>query len=341
VLTTPWIAVLRPRLATVQTTEEIVKLSEALTEFDLALIGCVAESTRSWYRKRLRGLARQLGDVDIEEVSVSDLRRWRKGLVKKDKRWVNHPTKPAKSGGLSPWTIRGHVRACRRFFRWLVEDGILEVSPAQRLRLPAKPPSDPKAITAADVEAMYEGAENTRDRAIISFLADTGCRVGGLCGVKLCDVDLDAEPVHVVVREKSAGGLRPRAVYLGARGRADLEAWLEERDDASDYVFVSQRGGPLTTGGLYQVLKRLARKAGVEGRYNPHAFRHAFVRGALDNGADLGTVSQLAGHSSVMVTGDIYGRWADQELAERHTRYCWFEKHVNGNGSENGASGDN
>ena len=72
------------------------------------------------------------------------------------------------------------------------------------------------------------------------------------------------------------------------------------------------------------MLKRLAKRAGVNGRFNPHAFRHGWARGALKNGADLGTVSQILGHSSIQVTAEFYARWADEELAQRHQKFSWL-----------------
>ena len=68
-------------------------------------------------------------------------------------------------------------------------------------------------------------------------------------------------------------------------------------------------------------MRRLAGKAGIKGRFNPHSLRHAFARRVLQQGADLATVSQLMGHSSVEVTVRFYARWADDELGELHDRY--------------------
>ncbi|KAA3660662.1 MAG: hypothetical protein DWQ04_18775 [Chloroflexi bacterium] len=68
----------------------------------------------------------------------------------------------------------------------------------------------------------------------------------------------------------------------------------------------------------------LAKKAGVNGRCNLHAFRHGFARGSLKNGSDLGTVSRLLGHSSIQITAEFYTRWTDSELAKRHRTFSWF-----------------
>ena len=76
---------------------------------------------------------------------------------------------------------------------------------------------------------------------------------------------------------------------------------------------------------IYQVLKRLASQAGIESGFNPHNFRHGAIRGWLANGMPLSLASQLAGHSSVNVTGDIYGTANESELARAHDIYSWIK----------------
>lgn len=306
-----------------------MKLSEALQEFDLALTGNVAGATRVWYQQRMGSLLDALGDVEIEEITISDLRRWRAGLIEQEQRWSEHPTRPPADGPLSTWTVRGFVRAVRRLFAWLVDEGVLIKSPASRLNMPPPPANDPKAVDPDDVLAMLEVAD-VRDQAIVAFLAGTGCRVGGLADLRLGDLELERCPARATVREKHRGGPSGRPVFLGPATLEMLVAWLEVRPISEhDHVFIGQRG-PLTESGIYQVLRRLAWRAGIAGRFNPHAFRHGFARGALDNGADLATVSQLLGHSSVAVTADFYARWSQDELAERHARYSWFDLSLDG-----------
>jgi site-specific recombinase XerD len=97
-----------------------------------------------------------------------------------------------------------------------------------------------------------------------------------------------------------------------------LRSWLDVRDLPGRSVF------GLKASGVYQVLERTARRGGVRGRWNPHAFRHGFARGLLDNGADLATVSQLMGHSDVSITVRFYARWSDEELHRKHARFTWL-----------------
>ena len=74
----------------------------------------------------------------------------------------------------------------------------------------------------------------------------------------------------------------------------------------------------MTPSGIYRILEKLARQGGVKGRFNPHSFRHALARCLLRNGADMGTVSQILGHTDVETTHRFYARWTEDELVERH-----------------------
>ncbi|MBN1956041.1 MAG: tyrosine-type recombinase/integrase, partial [Anaerolineae bacterium] len=117
---------------------------------------------------------------------------------------------------------------------------------------------------------------------------------------------------------------KARYVYLKERTTDALRSWLSVRPSGKgDAVFVGLRG-PLTESGIYQVLRRLAKAADIEGRHNPHSMRHGWARGALRNGADISDVSQILGHSDIAVTVKFYGQWADDELKERHDQFSWL-----------------
>lgn len=300
-------------------------LSESLEAFDLSLKGIVAPSTQRGYTSVVRKLIRFLGDRDIETITIVDLRRWRASLFDRKSRYADHPNRPEEEGGLSVWSVHNYLRGIHRFFSWLVEEELLEHNPATRLKLPDLPDEPPKDISRKNMVRLVETAQksNARDYAIVCFLADTGCRVGGAAGLCLPDLELDRG--RATVREKGKGGSRKsRTVYLKKRTIEALRSWLSIRpSDRGDAVFVGLRG-PLTASGIYQVLRRLANAADIEGRHNPHSFRHGWARGALRMGADISDVSQILGHSSIAVTVDFYGQWADDELKERHDQFSWL-----------------
>ncbi len=303
-------------------------LKDALLEFDNALYGEVAERTREWYMRvdesgnfggMLGSLVSELGDVKVCEITVNDLRNWRKAVFSRRIKYGKQ--RPEEEGELSPATKQGYIRALRRFYSWMTEEGLVENDLGKRLKLPPLPSQPPKAIEDDDLRAMLLAAQSSspRDLAIIYFLADTGCRCGGLCSLTMNRLHMNEQKAEV--REKGRGGHgKSRWVYFGADTHHALKTYLAERsNDKGDGVFLG-RQGTLSQSGVYQIMERTAIKAGVEGRYNPHAFRHAAARNWLQSGGNLSVVSQLLGHSSVLVTSQFYARWADSELQSWHNK---------------------
>jgi site-specific recombinase XerD len=132
--------------------------------------------------------------------------------------------------------------------------------------------------------------------------------------------DLELSRGRALVREK---GSKTRPVYLQRRTCDALRAYLKGRKTGP--VFLNQwTAKGLKTGGIYQVLERLAACAGVTQRWNPHSWRHGAARGMLRRGANLAQVSQILGHSDVSVTVKFFGSFVDDELKAAHARYGWL-----------------
>jgi site-specific recombinase XerD len=171
----------------------------------------------------------------------------------------------------------------------------------------------PKWVKTEDFLALLETArENTlidlRDRAIVTFLFDTGCRAGELCRLRVDAIDLDA--MSATVTEM---GMRIRYVFFGESTREALRRWLDARpSDRGPWVFIglaSHSKGALTPSSLRRMLKRRGKVAGCKGPINPRAFRHAFIRSFIVKGCNLETLSNLLGHSSTEVTASYYARF--------------------------------
>jgi len=164
-------------------------------------------------------------------------------------------------------------------------------------------------LTAAKTSSAPE-----RDYAIIAFLRDTGARVGGVATLTTRYIYLEQR--RAIVQEKGRGGKKERQVFFTSSTAQAIQNWLNVRPQAND----DERLFLLTENGIYQVLKRIAQAAKISGRWNPHSFRHAFARRMLANGASIGIVIHLMGHSSVQVTLDFYGRFSNDELQEIYDR---------------------
>ncbi|RMH38105.1 MAG: hypothetical protein D6694_12710 [Gammaproteobacteria bacterium] len=300
-------------------------LHTLVEKFLLSYKGVYAPATVKWYENRLKPLLKTLGEKNIEEITIDDLRMLYVKMAEQTQTYTEHPhagRKPTEKG-YSKYSLHAFVRAWKRLFKWAVEEGHLKISPAAHLQKPRLPQPNPKVISRDDVINLQNAAlkfstHPERDYAIIRFLASTNARVGGVARLQLTDLDIEHRIARV--REKGKGGNgKVRPVFFDEETADALKAWLEIRDRDDNLVF------GIGTAGIYQMLKRLSKKARLTGPYNPHAFRHGFAKGVLEQGANLAQVSQMMGHSTPTVTVEYYGQFATRELQEFYDRYCWLK----------------
>lgn len=292
-------------------------LQDAVNHFINAKRGVDDAATIKWYRARLKSLLDQHGETELKDITPEHLDQWRVTLTERGKRYTDHPTRSAEAGGLSLNTIHGYIRAVRTFFKFCLKRGYLDRDPAADLKRPRLPKAPPKHITDTDVDRLLRVATG-RDRVVILVLADTGCRVGGLAGMTRDQIDLERGILHL--QEKFN---KTNEYYLTPQVLTVLHTYLKTTPPGKfNAVFASQNtDAPLGTTGIYQIIKRLAQKAGVTGRWNPHAFRHHKARELLENGASLELVAEILHHENIQTTAQAYGRWTQNEIQEKHRRY--------------------
>jgi integrase/recombinase XerD len=302
-------------------------LSEAIEALAVAtLANGRSIRTADSYREKLSHLVAFLGDPPAEAVTVADLRRYVADLRGREARYEEHPYRSQLAGALSPATVASMVRAVKRLFNFLHAEGEIPSNPARNVSV-ARPSKGkaPKAIAFADLRRLVDvtagdDPASIRDRAIVLFLADTGCRLGGLVGLRLADLDLARRAA--VVTEK---GDKSRDVYFQPITQQALARWLAVRPAGrSSRVFVQLHVDPgqaLDKEGVDQILRRLKARAGIDGPVNAHSFRHAFAREYLSDGGDLATLSDLLGHSDITVTAMFYAVFLPSELQAKHDKH--------------------
>lgn len=300
-----------------------MKLSEAIKTFIAARQ--VSQKTREHYRIVFASFPPDLLATELSQVTIGQLRAW-SNLVRQRPGQRLDVSSPNGHTAITAATHHYYLRNCQTLFNWFVGEGLLPVSPAARLEKPQLPKVPAKGISDENLTRLLEAAQRSRrpfsqrDYALVRFLADTGCRSGGAAGLLLEDLDLKNK--RALVYEKGRGGQKKaRLVYYGQRTADALRAWLIERDPGLDAqtVFVGRTRQPLTGNGINHLFRRLAIQGRVAGRANPHSLRHAWARRALQNGLDLGAVSQVLGHSSIRVTHQFYAFYDEGDLPDRHS----------------------
>jgi integrase/recombinase XerD len=288
-----------------------------------------SRSTTTWYRRRLETFQEALGaDRLLSDLLEPDIEDYIVKLKERKTKYVEGDNRPKIEGDLSPYTLHGHVRAIRRFFRWLHEKDILPVDLTSRLSLPRLPKQGRKGISEASASLILEAAkENTRDYALLLFLYSTGVRVGGLAHLKLSDLNINHPKTRIqkraTVREK---GDKERSVVMSGEALQALIAWMEERPDVEDdHVFLGaspgQRWHGLKESGIRQILKRYKDRLGIDEQVSPHQWRHRWFRSSIQAGMPISHVSQLGGHSDIKVTDQFYGQFSIDQLQDSYEKY--------------------
>jgi site-specific recombinase XerD len=208
--------------------------------------------------------------------------------------------------GRSPSSINRAIAAARSFFNFLVDNRILDSSPAVSLRsIRVGPTLAPKHLTVEEVDRLLaaprtDAAAGVRDLALLAFLYNTGLRVGELCALSRADVQLPEEGWGQV--QLVGKGRRLRWVPLNSHARRVMDGYLAQRQDDNPALFLNRSGERFSVRGVALLVNRYLRRIGITDRSGPHLLRHTFATHALRARPNLRAVQELLGHSSVTTT---------------------------------------
>jgi integrase/recombinase XerD len=228
---------------------------------------------------------------------------------------------------VAPATLQRKIACLRSFYRYLRREQILERDPTSELRPPRSRARLPKVLTRDEIGrllAQPRGGSSAalRDRALLETMYACGLRASEAIGLELSELDLEAG----ILRARGKGS-KERIVPIGSKAIETLQAYLDRarpklvgvRDETR--VFVNLRGGGLSRQGLYKIVQRHARAAGLEHRMSPHTLRHTFATHLLAGGCDLRSLQEMLGHADIATT-QIY-----THLSADRLRDVYFEAH--------------
>lgn len=231
-----------------------------------------------------------------------------------------------KDQGLQPTSIRRTISAVRTYFGHLLAEGVVKSDPTERVELPRTWRRLPGVLSREEVARILDAPDPGdrlfwRDKALLEFAYASGVRVGELITLRVRDLDLP-EGLALVLGK----GARERIVPVGRAALQALIVYLREirptmaRNRAEGMVFLNARGTPLTRMGVWKILRKHVRRAGVTKRVTPHTFRHSFATHLLEGGADLAAVQEMLGHADIATT-QIYTHVEREYLRDVHRRY--------------------
>jgi integrase/recombinase XerD len=228
--------------------------------------------------------------------------------------------------GHSARSVARRVSSLRSFFRFLVREGVLPASPVSEVRPPRIGRPLPNYLTVTEVETLLAAPdrgtpEGMRDRAMLMLLYAAGLRASEVVALRLENVDANAGFLRVLGK-----GGKERVVPVAEAALSALREYVKDwrpiflKKKATNALFLSRLGRPVTRQTLWNRISRWARSAGLRTRISPHTLRHSFAGHLLAGGADLRAVQTMLGHADISTT-QIYTHVTPERLREVHRKH--------------------
>lgn len=266
----------------------------ALHERDLIALGSAPRTVQA-YRRDLTQLADwgAASGLRPEEVGHRDLRRYAASLSVR---------------GSAPSTVARKLAAIRGLYGYLLRTGRVTQNPADLVTAPKRESKLPTVLSTGQMADLLDRAPagtplEIRDKAMLELAYSCGLRSEEVVSVTVDSIDFDDEQINVVGK-----GTKYRRLPLGEPARKAVEVYLARArpslvtDPDEPALFLSRNGRRLSTSDVSRRLSIRVRDAAQAGGISPHALRHSFATHLLEGGADLRTIQELLGHSSISTT---------------------------------------
>jgi integrase/recombinase XerC len=226
-----------------------------------------------------------------EEANASMIRSWMAGLMQEKV------------------TARSVVRkasALRTFYRYLMREEVLKVSPMGKVNTPKIPSRLPVFVTKKDIDTLFRSIpfsddyDGMRDRLVLEMFYATGIRLSELITLKDSDVDVYSLTIKVFGKRS-----KERIIPITPLLKEYIDAYRVEKSKEglkSDFFFITDKGKQLYEKLVYLIVKKYLGEVTTLQKKSPHVLRHTFATHILDNGADINTVKELLGHANLAAT---------------------------------------
>ncbi len=222
------------------------------------------------------------------------------------------------SEGKSGATLSRSLASLKNFYSYVVSTGFLERTPVIDIHIDRGEKKLPQVLTGREIELLLSqpvcvDAKGFRDKAMLEVMYATGMRVTELLSLNVGDVNLEQKVI------KCAGAKKTRAIPLYPAALRALRVYLQEirssmvLDPEEKALFVNINGVRMSRQGFWKILKHYQSTAHIEKEITPHTLRHSFAVHLLENGADLGSLQELMGHSDISST-QLYTQMVNQKL---------------------------
>ena len=215
------------------------------------------------------------------------------------------------------------IASLRQFYNYLENQNFIKENPMDKVESPKIERHLPDFLTQDEIQQLFSTFHRDndlefRDLTMFEMLYSAGLRISEACNLKVSDFDME----NMLINVRGKGG-RERLVPFGEIAAEFLKEYLGITRDrimggrASEYVFISKKGGPINRKSAWRLLKRYIDRAGIKKNITPHTLRHSFATHLLQNNADLRSVQELLGHIDISTT-QIYTHVVSKELQKAH-----------------------
>ncbi|MFN8406640.1 MAG: site-specific tyrosine recombinase XerD [Sphingobacteriaceae bacterium] len=251
-------------------------------------------------------------DKQVGQVSINDLRSF---LV-----WINQL-------GILPPSQARILSGLKAFFSYLLIENVITNNPTALLSSPRITRKLPDTLSIVDINKLIDAIdlskhEGMRNKAMIEVLYGCGLRVSELTTLRLSNLFLDIDFIKIIGK-----GNKERLVPIGSEAIKFLRIYLNEirihmpiKPGKEDYIFLNNRGNPISRIMVFIIIKQLAQVAGIKKNISPHTFRHSFATHLVEGGADLRAVQEMLGHESITTT-EIYTHLNRDYLRDTITQF--------------------
>ncbi|MHA8111142.1 tyrosine recombinase XerC [Lactobacillaceae bacterium Melli_B4] len=227
-------------------------------------------------------------------------------------------------------TVLRKISAVRSFYNYLIKNDITTDQPFEYVHLKKKRNHLPKFLYPNEIKELFKSAHNgtnelliPRNVAILEVLFSTGLRVSECVNLSLSHIDLDNRVMDVFGK-----GSKQRYVPFSQDTRQAIKVYLAKTraplmykyHQQHDQLFINNRGGKITSRGIEYILDCVLKNSDLDSNIYPHMFRHTFATDMLNNGADLRSVQELLGHSSLSTT-QIYTHVTKENLLKNYDKF--------------------
>jgi len=276
-----------------------------MLQFYRFLCGDLGNSLREKYEVRA---AVRNDDISIAEISRDDITAF---------------IEYSYDCGLKRSSIERKIASVKSFFNFLYNKGYIGKNPAIKVGYPKKESRLPKFLHLNQIELLLNfdviGFMDFRDKAVLDTFYSTGARVSELCSADISDVDFGNNRLKVYGK-----GAEERIVFLTTVTSDLIRGYFRERkkkfSQLTDPLFVNNRGGRITVRGVYDIVAKRARAAGLIERISPHTLRHSFATELLNQGADIRAVQEMLGHKHLSTT-QVYTHTTKERLKRVFDKY--------------------